>query len=172
MGRRKKPSADRYRATSLAYASGNFHPHNLPPKPPKIKKAKKPKPPKEPKSTPFVKAMALRRRTEVKRTPSESAMQVILEECLKKHKVSFQPEFPVLNYIADFYIKDHRIVIEVDGEYHFFREKQDRKRDAAMKAHNIRVLRFTNHQVMTNPIGVRNELLRAVVGQWAVTLIS
>ena len=52
-------------------------------------------------------------------------------------------------YIADFYIAEAKIVIELDGSQHFEVEhsEKDRIRDAYMESLGILVLRYTNEYV-------------------------
>ncbi len=54
------------------------------------------------------------------------------------------------NYIADFFHPVYRIVIEADGGYHneLAQVAKDARRDAAMSADGIVVLRFTNLQIL------------------------
>ena len=53
------------------------------------------------------------------------------------------------NYIADFYIAEAKIVIELDGAQHFepSHAERDRERDAYMDSFGILVLRYTNEYV-------------------------
>ncbi|MGL5036542.1 MAG: endonuclease domain-containing protein, partial [Aeromonas sp.] len=53
-------------------------------------------------------------------------------------------------YIADFYCPSHKLVIEVDGDSHFTEQGRDSdlQRDQFMHALGLRVLRFTNQQIM------------------------
>ena len=52
-------------------------------------------------------------------------------------------------YIADFYIAEAKLVIELDGAQHFEPEnsEKDRERDAYMNSLGILVLRYTNDYV-------------------------
>ncbi len=56
------------------------------------------------------------------------------------------------NYIADFYCHAVRLVIEVDGGQHNSSEglKRDAERDAYLKSRGLTVLRFNDHEVLTN----------------------
>ena len=53
------------------------------------------------------------------------------------------------HYIADFYIPEAKIVIELDGSQHFEPKhaEKDRERDAYMESFGILVLRYTNYCV-------------------------
>ncbi len=57
---------------------------------------------------------------------------------------------PIAGYIPDFYIHIHRLVIEVDGESHFTPEAQiyDAERTAVLESIGLRVIRFTNYEVL------------------------
>ena len=63
---------------------------------------------------------------------------------------------PIDNFIVDFYIASLKLVIEVDGASHFTEE--GRARDAArtriLEGYGLRVVRFTNGEVMRNIEGV------------------
>jgi very-short-patch-repair endonuclease len=57
---------------------------------------------------------------------------------------------PIAGYIPDFYIHAHRLVIEVDGESHCTPEAQlyDAERTAVLESIGLRVIRFTNQEVL------------------------
>jgi very-short-patch-repair endonuclease len=59
-------------------------------------------------------------------------------------------------YIADFYCPKAKLVVEVDGGQHFTDEiiEYDRIRDEYMIGLGLRILRFTNTEVLTNIEGV------------------
>ncbi|MGA7954855.1 MAG: endonuclease domain-containing protein [Gloeobacterales cyanobacterium] len=56
---------------------------------------------------------------------------------------------PLEGYIADFYIHEHRLIIEVDGFSHLTEEAQayDAHRTAVLESLGLRVVRFTNEEV-------------------------
>jgi len=59
-------------------------------------------------------------------------------------------------YIADFYCAAARLVIEVDGDSHFSSggEQYDERRTEMLELQGIRVIRFTNLEVMRQFEGV------------------
>jgi len=63
-------------------------------------------------------------------------------------------------YIVDFYSYDLKLVIEVDGDSHGSNKAKnyDLRRDKYMKENGIKVLRFTNNEVMNNIEGVLERL--------------
>ena len=82
------------------------------------------------------------------------------EACLWKYVVragkmkgyGFRRQRPVLNYIADFICKELMLIVEVDGSIHELEEvrKNDEQRQKALEKAGFTVLRFTNHEVLTN----------------------
>jgi len=78
--------------------------------------------------------------------------------------VKFRRQHPISGYIADFYCHKFRLVIEVDGDYHFDSEqrKYDKFRSEDMEEFGIKVIRFTNDEVLHNTESVieqiKNEL--------------
>jgi len=72
------------------------------------------------------------------------------------HDLQFYRQFVIGNYIVDFYAPKAKLVIEVDGGQHFSEEgkESDRSRDAYLGSLGLRVLRYNNHDVLTNIDGV------------------
>ena len=68
----------------------------------------------------------------------------------------FYRKKPIGDYIVDFYCPRAKLVIEVDGSYHLVGEmiKHDRIRDEYLSSFGLRVLRFTNTDVLTLAEGV------------------
>ena len=64
--------------------------------------------------------------------------------------VQFYRQKPIGNYIADFYAPRARLVVEVDGSQHLERAQNeyDRRRTAYLKQLGLRVLRYTDRQVL------------------------
>ena len=68
----------------------------------------------------------------------------------------FYRQKPVGDYIVDFFCPRAKLVIEVDGSQHFSDEMTvyDRIRDESLRSLGLKVLRFTNTEVLTNTEGV------------------
>ena len=64
----------------------------------------------------------------------------------------FRRQHPLLKYIADFYCHQLKLVIEIDGGYHQTEEqkKLDTERTATIEFEGLKVIRFTNEQVISN----------------------
>ncbi|UVO49875.1 endonuclease domain-containing protein [Sphingomonas sp. SUN019] len=65
-------------------------------------------------------------------------------------------------FIADFVCPSAKLIVEVDGDTHD--EAKDRLRDDVLAAQGYRVLRVTNHEVMSNIEGVAWMIANALNG--------
>ena len=70
---------------------------------------------------------------------------------LKRLPFTVKRQHNIENYIVDFYIAEKKIVIEIDGAHHFTPEGKnyDRLRTEALNRYELKVLRFSNHDVDT-----------------------
>jgi very-short-patch-repair endonuclease len=70
------------------------------------------------------------------------------------------------NYITDFYCASRKLVIEVDGDSHFSDDAQeyDRIRTDYFDSLGIRVVSYTNDDVLGNPDEVLKDLVRILGG--------
>jgi len=68
------------------------------------------------------------------------------------------------HYIVDFYCPAAKLVIEVDGGHHFLPENMfyDQERTNYLESLGLRVVRFTNREVLSNIAGVI-EMLSEVI---------
>ena len=68
----------------------------------------------------------------------------------------FYRQKPIGDYIVDLFCPEAKIVIEIDGSHHLVGEtiEYDRIRDDYLTSLGLRVLRFTNAEVMRNIEGV------------------
>lgn len=64
----------------------------------------------------------------------------------------FRRQYPLLDYIVDFYCHKLKLIIEVDGGIHTLPEqaKSDKYRDNLLKNNGYNVIRLTNHEIETN----------------------
>jgi very-short-patch-repair endonuclease len=72
--------------------------------------------------------------------------------------LKFRRQEPIGKYIVDFVCFEKAVVIEVDGGQHS--EERDSDRDAWLGSHGFKVVRFWNHDVLTNVEGVLVMILR------------
>jgi very-short-patch-repair endonuclease len=73
-------------------------------------------------------------------------------EYLRNFKYRVLRQRSIDNYIVDFYCAKLKLVIEVDGDSHFNEEAQayDEQRTRILEGYGLRVLRFTNTEVLQN----------------------
>ena len=78
--------------------------------------------------------------------------------------VKFRRQMGIENYIVDFYCPERHLVIELDGDSHYTEAGKacDAERDAFLNANKIRILRFTNDEVMQNMDGVLARIVSMV----------
>lgn len=75
----------------------------------------------------------------------------ILWACLSKKQLNgarFRKQHPIGDYIADFYCHEYRLVVEVDGGVHQQRKEYDANRSHEMSTVGIRVIRFSNEEII------------------------
>ncbi len=75
---------------------------------------------------------------------------------LSKHKLRFQRQKAIDNFIADFYCHKAKLVIELDGQWHKSDEacKNDQIRTEILKGYNLTVIRISNSKITDDFIGV------------------
>ncbi|MFN9733033.1 MAG: endonuclease domain-containing protein [Microcystis sp.] len=71
---------------------------------------------------------------------------------LKNFKFKVLRQRPIDHFIVDFYCPSLKLVIEIDGDTHFTDEGKayDKERTARLESYGLKVIRFTNSQVLRN----------------------
>ena len=79
--------------------------------------------------------------------------------------VQFYRQKPIGDYIVDFYAPRARLVVEVDGSQHLTpnHAQRDAQRDAYLMGLGLRVLRFSNSQVLTELDAVVEVIFHAIL---------
>jgi very-short-patch-repair endonuclease len=93
-------------------------------------------------------------------TRAEKALwQALRKRNLKGHK--FRRQHPIGRYIVDFYCHSAKLVIEVDGSIHDILsiKEYDQVREQDIIELGVRILRFTNDQVLGKLDWVVEEIL-------------
>lgn len=90
----------------------------------------------------------------VHQTTAQKRYGELLKQIGARH--SFRCEQPLYGYRCDFYAPYYMLDVEIDGGYHNDPEviRSDEERTKALNQHGISVLRFTNDEILINPIGV------------------
>lgn len=80
---------------------------------------------------------------------------------LKRLPLTVNRQKNIGNYVVDFFIARHRVVVEIDGRQHMLPEHRqaDAARDEDLIALGCRVLRYTNEDIKCNFNSVCNDIL-------------
>jgi very-short-patch-repair endonuclease len=90
-------------------------------------------------------------------TPAEKA----LWNAVRRNQLNgyhFRRQQIVSGFIVDFYCHAAALVVEVDGAVHLEMIEADAERDAILMAHDMRILRFKNAEVLRNLRSVLNRI--------------
>ncbi|WP_299432598.1 endonuclease domain-containing protein [uncultured Aquimarina sp.] len=68
----------------------------------------------------------------------------------KQLSVQFFRQFPILEYVVDFYVKEIGLAIEIDGNSHNNRFLEDSHRQSRIEELGMKFIRFTNEQVLND----------------------
>jgi very-short-patch-repair endonuclease len=83
----------------------------------------------------------------------QTSAEALLWQLLRNRQLmgfKFRRQHQFGDYVADFYCYEAQLVVECDGAVHERNERwqHDQARDAYLTGHGLRVLRFTNEQVL------------------------
>ncbi|MGE3320213.1 MAG: endonuclease domain-containing protein [Candidatus Berkiella sp.] len=81
--------------------------------------------------------------------------------------VKFYRQKPLLHYIVDFYSHQAKLAIECDGAQHLEKEHliNDKERDAQLSELGVRVLRFSNREIVESLDVVLSEVWETVANR-------
>jgi very-short-patch-repair endonuclease len=89
-------------------------------------------------------------------TDAEQRLWTILRaKRLAEYK--FKRQVPIDSFIVDFVCLRQRLIVEADGGQHG--ASSDARRDAYLLGQGFRILRFWNHDILTNEEGVSRRIL-------------
>ncbi len=94
-----------------------------------------------------------------KQTPAEELLWQLIRNRQLNH-LKFRRQHPAHGFILDFYCAEKMVGIEVDGGYHNSPEQQERDflRTMKLESHGIRLIRFSNEQVLNNTEETLNKI--------------
>ena len=88
--------------------------------------------------------------------------EVILWNSLLKRKqlrgYPFLRQRPIDNYIVDFFCKDLKLIIELDGEIHRYQKSKDKRREEELLRLGYSIIRFNNEEVLHELVNVERTL--------------
>lgn len=100
------------------------------------------------------------RRKDLRRKQTGSEERLWSE--LRAHKLGykFKRQYSLGNYVVDFFCKEKKLAIEVDGEIHQKSEvrKYDIYRQQYLEALGIKVIRFNNGEILKDVVKVVNNI--------------
>lgn len=106
------------------------------------------------------------------RKKSTKAERILWEELRNRKFLNkkFYRQHPVIHditgretfYIADFYSFEEKIVIELDGEIHNYRLKQDKQKDDVLRSMGMKVIRIDTSEVEKDVKEVLKKLKRFI----------
>jgi len=91
-------------------------------------------------------------------TQAEKKMWFKILKSKQFEKYKFLRQKPLDNFIADFYCAKLMLAVEIDGDSHIRQKEYDILRSEKLKAYGIKVIRYTNDEIMFNSEGVPHDL--------------
>ncbi len=77
-------------------------------------------------------------------------------------RYKFLRQKPIENFIVDFYCSELGLVIEIDGDSHAGTVEYDEERTRSLEKYGLKVVRYTNEEVMSNIDGVFEDLYHKI----------
>lgn len=101
---------------------------------------------------------------ELRRAPTPAEEK--LWDALRNRRLAdlkFRRQHPFGAYILDFFCVEHQLEVEVDGGIHLDYEQKmhDERRAEFLQENNIRIVRFTNEEIMTDLNSVLKKIVQA-----------
>ena len=98
-----------------------------------------------------------------RRRNAQTSAEDLLWQRIRNRQINgfkFRREHQFGNYICDFFCREANLVVECDGEVHDQNESwhHDQARDAYMISQGLRILRFTNQQILHDTESVLREI--------------
>ncbi len=89
--------------------------------------------------------------------------ETIVWNNIKNNKLgfSFVRQYSVEAFVLDFYCRKLKLGIEIDGEYHDSQPEYDLLRENIIQSYGIKILRFTNEEVMSEIQSVLNSIKKS-----------
>jgi very-short-patch-repair endonuclease len=107
----------------------------------------------------------LARAKEMRKNPTPAEKK--LWNYLRTFPLKVYRQRPIDNFIVDFCCEPLKLVIEVDGESHFTESGiiYDRERTRVLEGYGLKVMRFTNQEVLQNYESVCAEIEKVYLAQ-------
>ncbi len=86
----------------------------------------------------------------------------------KFHKIDFDRQRIIGNFIVDFYIKTLGLIIEIDGESHDNKDDYDEKREEYLLSQGLNIFKTSNFRVLHDLGNVMKELELFIIENYAL----
>ena len=106
----------------------------------------------------------LQRAKELRREMTPAEKLLWQEVRAKKLGVRFRRQQVIQGFIVDFYCHKAGLVVEVDGDIHDLQKEEDERREKALSALGLRIVRFGNDEVVRNVSAVVGKIKELVLG--------
>ena len=86
---------------------------------------------------------------------------ILWNRILKRNQLrgyTFLRQRPIDNYIVDFFCKDLKLIIELDGEIHRYQKSKDKRREEELLRLGYSIIRFNNEEVLHELVNVERTL--------------
>ena len=107
-------------------------------------------------------------RRELRRSATDA--ERLLWRCLRGRQLGeakFRRQYQMGRFVLDFFCAEERLALEADGGQHFTEEglERDQERTSFLERQGVRVLRFTNREILLETKAVRERILEALRGE-------
>ena len=104
---------------------------------------------------------------------NETEFEKVLWEAIRNNNLfgkKFYRQYPIYHditgketfFVADFYCFTESLIVELDGRYHQYRLEEDKHRTDILNLLGLRVIRFSNDEVINNLGLVINEIKKSL----------
>ena len=93
-----------------------------------------------------------------------TSAEALLWKSLRNNQLGglhFRRQQVIEGFIADFYCREGRLIIECDGAIHDSQAEYDRDRDCILSRNNLQVLRFSNSRIENSLQSILAEICTA-----------
>jgi very-short-patch-repair endonuclease len=109
-----------------------------------------------------------RRELRFKQTLAEKTVWIYIRK-KQIENIRFLRQYSVNKYILDFYAPEIKLGIEIDGDSHIGMEQYDKYRQDNIEKYRIKIIRFSNEQVLNSMEKVIKNIIKAVQERRAIT---
>ncbi len=95
-------------------------------------------------------------------TPAEAKLWCYIKAKRLDNKTKFRRQYSIDRYIVDFYCHELKLIIELDGDIHYYIFEQDKSREYYLRKLGFKIIRYTNEQIQKNIEGVLYNIIENI----------